>query len=104
MLLKLDYDKINNNPIKMNVYELNWARKEVEEIGSRITKLRVDQIAALMTLSGVKFNFKDIENVAKEIKENGMQSGHLEIVIYESSSKENLLWWLEFFGKHNQEK
>ena len=82
--------------------ELNWSEKEIKEIGSRIMGLREDQIAALITISGVEFDFKDIENVVADIKTNKEKSGHLEIVICEADTKESLLWWLEFFEKHSK--
>lgn len=85
--------------IKKN-HEFNWQENEVDSLKNRILNLRPDQVAALLNLSGLNFATKDIENVLKEIFENKNQSGHLEILIYEAESKEDLLFCINFFEKH----
>ncbi|KKQ91565.1 MAG: hypothetical protein UT16_C0012G0011 [Candidatus Azambacteria bacterium GW2011_GWA2_39_10] len=82
--------------------EIEWDKKEQEEIETRILNLRDDQIAALMNLAGLNFKPSDIPNVVSEIKKNGKNSGHLEIIISEADSKENLLWWLGYFENSNK--
>lgn len=80
--------------------ELQWGKKEELNLESRILALRDDQIAALLNLVGLKFNRDNIEHVVSEIRENGHKSGHLPILISEADSKENLLWWVDYFEKY----
>lgn len=83
-------------------YELEWDENERKEVEKRILNLRDDQLAALLNLVGLGFSLNDIEEVVEEIKTNKHESGHLPILIEEAESKEVLLWWVEFFEKHNR--
>jgi len=81
--------------------ELVWGKKEQEGLELRILDLRDDQIGALAALL-VGFGKEDIEDVVKDIRQNGRESGHLPILIFEPKSKEDLLWWLDYFEKENK--
>jgi len=87
--------RVYRNKIKNQ--ELDWTEKELNNLSNRILKLRDDQIGALLNLTGLNFNFEDIKKVVEEIKDNGVQSSHLDILILEANSKEELLWWLNYF-------
>jgi len=92
--------KIKKVP-RIERYKLDWSDEEAAEAGERILKLKDDQIVALCSLVGVIFKPEHREEVLMDIREGGWHSGHLPIVVYEADSKENLIWWLEFFEKHN---
>ncbi|OGZ35967.1 MAG: hypothetical protein A3D38_00610 [Candidatus Portnoybacteria bacterium RIFCSPHIGHO2_02_FULL_40_23] len=81
--------------------ELKWNNKEELKLESRIVRLRNDQIGALLNLVGLNFAKEDIEEVVRDIREDKHESGHLSILIYEADSKENLLWWINYFEKEN---
>ena len=83
--------------------DLDWTLKEEGKLVSRIFNLRYDQVAALAWLVGVGFEKGDLERIFYNIKEDNDWSNVLPIV-YEADSKENLLWWLEFFEKANKKK
>ena len=83
--------------------ELRWEEKERAEIVSRMLALRDDQIVALVGLVGPKFAKKDIEPIVKEFRAEG-DSGDIETFLTEATSKEDLLWWLNYFERANQEK
>ena len=93
-------DNATNNKDK----KLQWSEKELEDLSNRILRLREDQIAALLNLSGLNFLTSDIEAVVADIIENGRQSGHLPILLNEAHSKDTLLWWLEYFEKINKQR
>ena len=80
--------------------DLVWEPEERIGLEKRILALRDDQIASLPYVVGIAFSINDIENIVKDIKENGHQSGHLSILTDEAKSKELLLWWLDYFEKH----
>lgn len=80
--------------------ELKWNEKEKSEIISRISALKDDQIGALLGLVGPKFHNEDIEDIVKEFRTKGAQSGNLDTFLTEASSKEDLLWWLNYFEKY----
>jgi len=80
--------------------ELQWSPREKKKLAERITKLRTEQIAALLQIAGVIFRPSEIEAVASEIRLDGLASGHLEILMAEADSKASLLWWLGFFERH----
>ncbi len=82
-------------------YELEWTKEEEENLIKRILNLRDDQIASLLNLVGLNFSLSHIDDVVKDIRDNGAFSGHLPILIYEANSKENLLWWIDYFEKAN---
>jgi len=88
-----------NSPQKS--YELEWTTEEEKDLMRRILNLRDDQIASLLNLVGLNFSLSDIENVVKDIRENSERSAHLPILIHEANSKENLLWWLDYFERAN---
>lgn len=98
-IIKIKIHKINKK--FKTKRELKWNAKEEFELESRILNLRNDQIASLFYLVDIKFSKDDIEEVVREIKENKHGSGHLSILIYEANSKENLLWWINYFEKEN---
>lgn len=84
--------------------ELTWSDQTREEIESRIINLRADQIGALLNLVGLQFHHEDIKEIAEEIKQEQLRSGHLITLITEADSKKNLLWWVEYFEEANKEK
>lgn len=75
----------------------NITKEEYETLKSRIRNLRIDQICALNELMGLVFEKRDIELIAKSIKEKG--NSNLNLLITQVSSLENLKWWLELFEK-----
>ena len=98
--------------LKLDVYlnkfmgeeELQWEEKERAEIVSRTLALRDDQIGALIGLVGPGFYKKDIEDIVKEFRVEGEQSGNLETFLTEATSKEDLYWWLDYFERANLKK
>ncbi len=109
-----------SKPGESRTVDLDWTDKEFTAVAKRVLGLRYDQLVAFMSLVGVEFGppgeeKKNVwverfarndrrEDVAEEIKKNKLESAYLPIVIYEAGSKENLLWWLEFFEKANKKK
>lgn len=81
--------------------ELKWKNEELLNLKSRILSLRPDQIGALLNLAGLNFNLREIKDVVDDIVQNKYQSGHLEILIYEAKSKNDLLFWIDFFEQFN---
>jgi len=81
--------------------DIVWDDKERESVENRILNLKRDQIAALLNLAGLNFATKDIEIIVNEILEQQHSSDHLDLLMTENKSKENLLWWIVFFEKHN---
>ncbi len=84
--------------------DLDWTDKEYLNIAKRVLKLKKYQVVAFMSLVRVEFDENNREDVAEEIKSNKLESTYLPIVVYEADSRENLLWWLEFFEKANKKK
>ena len=82
--------------------DLQWTDEEESTLASRIATLRLDQIAALCHAFGVKFNKEDLQGVAGEIKKEGVRSINFSPLISEASSKEDLLWWIDFFERGNK--
>jgi len=80
--------------------ELHWNAREKKGLAERIMRLRVDQIAALLEITGVRFSREVLDKVAQEIKTDGLASGHLEILLAEADSKDVLLWWMAYFELH----
>ncbi len=103
---KVHGSKYKEGKVKVNVVkslgsgELEWSYKEYKNLTSRILRLRKDQVAALLNLVGLDFSKRDINDVAEDILKNSRQSGHLDILIYEANSKEDLLWWIDYFEKN----
>ncbi len=93
---------INRSHSHIDRDDLKWEEIEVKHIRERIINLRSDQIAALTWLVGVKFYRNDLEEVALEIKKEKHNSVNIDAIIYEASSKEDLLWWLNYFEKENK--
>ena len=83
--------------MKQSKEEIIWEKKEERELAERILKLQDDQIGALL---GLVAGFKPdtIEDVVVEIREHGLLSGHLPILV-EESSKEDLVWWVSYLEK-----
>ena len=79
--------------------ETQWKPDERRDVESRILCLRLDQIGALLNLCGLKFKPSDIPGVVDEVISNGHRSIHLDILMSETKSKDDLLWWLEYFEK-----
>ena len=82
-------------------YFLEWTDEERKELEEKILNLQDNQLAALACLM-VGFSKENVEDVVKDIKENKQQSGHLCILIDEAKSKEELLWWVDYFTKANK--
>lgn len=85
-----------------NSGELRWSEDERKNIELRIFSLRDDQIASLFYIVGISFSTDDIEDVIKEIRDNKREAIHLSTLLSEADSKENLLWWISYFEKHNR--
>ncbi len=99
---KKEYEvEIKRSKEKIVGGDLDWTKEEFKELEKRVLNLKSHQIGSLASLL-VGFKKEDIENVVSDIKENGSNSGHLSILIYEAPSKEDLLWWLDYFEKHNK--
>jgi hypothetical protein len=96
--------KIKKKKGPRGVYSLSWTDEEKTKLESRILNLRKDQIAALLNLVGLDFSKDDIKEVVKDIIENKQNSGHLSILTDEADSKENLLWWIDYFESANENK
>lgn len=75
--------------------EAIWEKKGERELAERILKLRDTQIGALLSLTA-GFKSKDIEHAVAEIREHGLRSGHLPILVGESDPEE-LTWWVNYF-------
>ena len=97
--MKLPIRIIKSN--ERGTYSLDWTDEERKELEEKILNLRDDQIAALATIV-VGFKRKDIKNVVKDIQEHKPGSGHLCMVTDEASSKEELLWWVDYFTRVNK--
>lgn len=78
---------------------MEWWR--VKKIEKDIFSLSYDQLVALPFLVGVIFNKSDIEEVVNDIKDNGLDSVHLSIILSEAKSKDDVIWWIDFFKKYN---
>ena len=78
--------------------ELQWDKKEETRLCSRILKLYDDQIGAIAHIVA-GFDRKDIQDVVADIRRHREGSGHLPIIIFEAKSKEDLLWWIDYFEK-----
>ena len=85
------------------VYSLEWTDEERKELEEKILNLHDDQLAALAALV-VGFKKEDIEEVVRDVKDNKQGSGHLCIITDEADSKEDLLWWVDYFTKVNMPK
>lgn len=94
--------KITRSHQHLDRGELNWTEKEAKEIRERIINLRPDQIGALTYLIKVEFSKEIINSVVSEIKENGHNSVNIDPIVYEADSRENLLWWIDYFEKENK--
>jgi hypothetical protein len=81
--------------------ELKWTKKERKEVEAKVLNLRDDQIGALLNLVGLNFFRDAIYEAIAEIRRHGADSVHLDILLTEADSKENLLWWVDFFHKSN---
>ena len=84
--------------------DLDWTDEEFASIVKKVLKLRNDQLVAFMSLVGVEFDENNREDVVEEINSNNLESAYLPIIVYEADSKENLLWWLDFFEKANKKE
>jgi hypothetical protein len=86
---------------KIKNSELKWNNDELKKIEKDIFSLSYDQLVALPFLVGVIFNKSDIEEVVDDIKDNGLDSVHLSIILSEAKSKDDVIWWIDFFKKYN---
>lgn len=94
--------KIKKSYEKTPDTDLKWGDKERKNIENRILSLRDDQIASLQQIVGVCFYKKGIDDVLQEIRKNKNTSIHLSIIVEEARNKEDLIWWVEYFEKHNK--
>lgn len=69
----------------------------------RILALHADQLGALLNLVGPAFALRDLEEVVAEIRQNGHNSLHIDVLVDEAPSKDKLLWWLEWFEDANRQ-
>jgi len=83
---------------------LEWTNKERKELEKKILNLRSDQLAGLLFAVEIRFKKEDIEYVVEEIKKDKRESIHLDVLIEEADSKENLLWWVDYFTRANKDK
>lgn len=83
-------------------HEIQWTEQEKSDLERRIRGLRDDQLGALIEIAGLGFRKQDLEDVVHDIKTDGLQSGHLEIVLAEADSRDDLLWWLEYFERYRE--
>ena len=81
---------------------MEWTNEERKELEEKILNLRDDQLAVLGYLM-VKFQQNDLQDVVKDIRTNKQESEDLSIIIDEAKSKEELIWWVDYFTKANQE-
>jgi hypothetical protein len=93
--LIISHERVKND-------ELQWTDQEKLVLEARIVSLRKDQIAALLEITGLKFHKPEIDQVAQEIKADGLRSGHLEILLAEANSRADLLWWIDYFENANK--
>ena len=84
------------------VHSLEWTDEERKELEEKILNLRDDQLAALLCLV-VGFHKEDLDYIVKDIKENKQGSGDLCVLTDEAKSKEELLWWVDYFTRANKE-
>lgn len=83
----------------MDVYPLGgeWENEEEKyEVGQRILKLNDSQIAELFEKVGISWD-APMEGVIKEIRSRKKESVHLDILLTEADSKNNLIKWLSLF-------
>lgn len=93
--------KININMGKKRIFktDLKWSENEREKAGKRILSLSDEQLAVFPYLVGVIFNKEDINHVVSDIRKDGYQSINLNPILDEAKSKEDIYWWLDYFGK-----
>jgi len=74
---------------------------EEKSIMERIKNLRIDQIAALIELVGIRFERKDLAKIAERIKNSEIDdTDYVDIIVDEARSKEDLYFWLNFFERY----
>ncbi len=78
---------------------LSWSSNEYSELARRVVTLREDQIAGLLLAVGIRFRNEDIPEVVQDIKTEGGNAIHFRVLADEADSKDNLLWWLNYFEK-----
>ena len=83
-----------------HLHELHWTESEKKDLEQRILGLRDDQVGALLEIAGLGFRKDDLDDVVRDIKADGLRSGHLDILLSEANSKETFLWWLHYFELH----
>jgi hypothetical protein len=84
---------------KISNTEIDWDEEERKEVGERILSLTNEQLAVFPYLVGVRFNKEDINHVVSDIRKDGYQSVNLSPILDEANSKEDIFWWLDYFGK-----
>mgnify|MGYP001767797696 CR=1 FL=1 len=92
--------RFKSNPFK-NKGDLDWSEKEFHILEKRVLNLRDDQIG-LLALLVAGFYKDDLRNIVKDIRSDGTESIHLSIIICEAESKDELLWWLDYFEEFNK--
>ena len=76
--------------------DLIWTKDERNKLEKDILSLRDDQVGALAKIL-VGFRDEDILDIVRDIRENGVESGHLSILLEEADSKEQAYWWVGYF-------
>lgn len=82
--------------------ELKWNRKDEINIKKRILNLKADQITSLPFLVKIIFDKDNLKSTVNEILKNKIHSVNLETIICEADSKENLIWWVNYFENFNK--
>jgi hypothetical protein len=90
---------INIENKKFSNTDIKWDEEERRKVGERILSLSDEQLAVFPYLLGVGFNKKDIDHVVSDIRKDGYQSVNLNPILDEAKSKEDIFWWLDYFGK-----
>ena len=95
--------RIKKEKIKLDKSDLEWQEDEQYNLEERIINLKKDQIAALLGgLVVLKFLNKDIKKIVEEIKHEKHESINLSTLLTEADSKENLIWWVNYFENYNK--
>lgn len=81
--------------------KLEWGDQERKDIEKRILALSSVAIGALAKIL-IDFKDEDITDVVRDIKEHGIESGHLPIIIEEAESKEKVVWWIKYFEQDKE--
>jgi hypothetical protein len=89
----------------MNIYPLgeDWgSEEEKKEVAKRILALSDLQIDKLFGKVGISFSEADMEDGIKEIRKERYGSMHLDILLTEAYSKDELIKWVSCFEKNKE--